>query len=303
MNNTELWEFKYAPKSFDEMILEDKTKLILKECLKTIPNMTIAGSPGIGKGTFMDILMKQEDIEVYRINGSDETSVNDVRDKIAPFAESMGFVDILNIVYINEADRLSPHAMDMLRDLIEKVHDITRFILLCNHPERISKEILSRCPLLIIKNPPIKEIAEKCIYILKEENITYKTQDVINIVKSTYPDIRHAINMLKYNIVDGELLSDFNIVSIDQVYDDIFDCMMKGDPSALRSLLRSCVVDYTQLYEFLYKKIMDSKESITKNDITFICELAEASYRNDIVSIKEIAFMGFYINIIGNGCL
>jgi len=298
MQNTDLWEFKYIPETFDDMILDNSIKPKLKESLKTVPNMTLSGPPGIGKGTFMDILIKTVKPEIYRINGSDDTGIDAIRDKVKPFAESLGFSDTLKIVYINEADRLSTHAMDMLRDLIEKVHDITRFILLVNHPERITKEIYSRCPLLSFPDPPMKGIAEKCIHILKSENVKYKTQDVINLVKSTYPDIRHSINMLKYNVIDGVLSSDINIISIDKVYDNILESMLSKDPSVLRKTLRSNPVDYTRLFDYLYNKILDAESDIFKNDMIAILTITEGAYRNDIVSIPEISFMNTYLKLL-----
>jgi len=298
MQNTDLWEFKYSPQTFDDMILDKSIESKLRQCLTTVPNMTLAGPPGIGKGTFMDILIKTVRPEIFRINGSDDTGVDAIRDKVKPFAESLGFSDTLKVVYINEADRLSPHAMDMLRDLIEKVHDITRFILLVNHPERITKEIYSRCPLLSFPDPPIKDIAEKCIDILKSEKVKYQTKDVINLVKSTYPDIRHSINMLKYNVINGELSSDINIISIDKVYDNILDAMLSKDPGILRKTLRSNPVDYTRLYSYLYNKIMDSEGDIFRNDMTAILTITEGAYRNDIVSIPEISFMNMYFKLL-----
>ncbi len=298
MQDTDLWEFKYTPNTFDDMILSDSIKPKLKQSLSTVPNMTLSGPPGIGKGTFMDILIKTVKPEVFRINGSDDTGIDAIRDKVRPFAESLGFSDTLKVVYINEADRLSPHAMDMLRDLIEKVHDITRFILLVNHPERITKEIYSRCPLLTFPDPPMKEIAKKCINILKTEGVKYQTKDIINLVKTTYPDIRHSINMLKYNVIDGELTSDINIISIDKVYDDILDGMLSKDPSTLRKILRSNPVDYTRLYVYLYDKIMNSDGDIFRNDMIAILGITEGAYRNDIVSIQEISFMNMYFKLL-----
>jgi len=298
MDNTELWEFKYAPKTFDEIILDDSVRGSFKESLESIPNMTLAGPPGIGKGTFMEVLMNQPDLEVLRINGSDETGVDGIRSNVKPFAESVGFSNTLKVVYLNEADRLSTHAQDMLRDLIEKVHDLTRFILVCNHPDRITKEVLSRCPLVMFPDPPLKGIAEKCINILKAENVKYDTKDVISLVKNTYPDIRHTINMLKYNVVDGVLSGETTIVSVDKVYDSVLNSMKSCDPGKVRKTLRSNPIDYTRLYSYLYDKIMDSDDDVFKNDMIAILTITEGAYRNDIVSIQEISFMNMYFKLL-----
>jgi DNA polymerase III delta prime subunit len=298
MSNTNLWEFRYNPNTFDEIILHSDIKDILRKAVDEIPNMTIAGPPGCGKGTFMSVLINTKKLEVLRLNGSDTNGVDDIRDRVKPFAESVGFDGTIKLVYINEADRLTTNAQDMLRDLIERVQDVTRFILVCNYPERITKELKSRCPLIIYPDPPIKDIVVKCIDILKAEGITFENKDVINLVKSTYPDIRHTINMLKFNVNGGILSSKLNIVSVNEVYQEVLDAMLTSDPSNVRKVLRSNPIDYTKLFVFLYEKLMDTKTDVFKNDFIAITEVAEGSYRNDIVAIKEINFMNTFFKIL-----
>jgi len=299
----ELWEFKYAPKTFEDVILAEDIKPTLSKALKEMPNMTLAGPPGCGKGTFMDVLINYHQTEVMRINGSDTNGVDDIRDRVKPFAEAAGFDGVMKLMYINEADRLSLHAQDMLRDLIERVQDITRFILVCNYPERLTKELKSRCPLIMYPDPPIKAIVVKCMGILKKENITFNNTDLVQLVKSTYPDIRHTINMLKFNCHDGILSSKLNIVSVNEVYQDVLTAMVSGDPGNVRKVLRSNPIDYTKLYIFLYGKLMDTKDQVFKNDFIAIAEVAEGAYRDDVVAIKEINFMNVVFKMLKQGAI
>jgi replication factor C small subunit len=298
MHDTNLWEFKYHPKTFDEIILHDSVKNVLSKAINEMPNMTIAGPPGCGKGTFMSVLTQVNDIEVFRLNGSDTNGVDDIRYRVKPFAEAHGFNDTMKLVYINEADRLTTAAQDMLRDLIEKVQDITRFILVCNYPERLTDEIKSRCPLVIFPDPPIKEVVLKCIDILKQEGVEYDNKDVVSLVRSTYPDIRHTINMLKFNVNDGILSSKLNIISVNEVYQEVLNAVLTKDPSNVRKVLRSNPIDYTKLYSFLYEKLMDSTDSVFSNDFIATIEIAEGAYRNDIVAIKEINFMNVIFKML-----
>lgn len=303
MSNVNLWEFTHNPKTFEDIILHPDIKDVLRKAIDDIPNMTIAGPPGCGKGTFMSVLISTKKPEVLRLNGSDTNGIDDIRDRVKPFAESMGFSGTLKLVYINEADRLTLHAQDMLRDLIERVQDITRFIMVCNYPERITKELKSRCPLIIYPDPPIKEIVVRCIDILKSEKVKFENKDVINLVKSTYPDIRHTINMLKFNTNDGKLSSSLNIVSVNEVYQEVLDAMLTKDPSKVRKVLRSNPIDYTKLFSFLYDKLMDTDNEVFSNDFVAIAEVAEGSYRNDIVAIKEINFMNTFFKMMKQGAV
>jgi DNA polymerase III delta prime subunit len=61
----------------------------------------LIGPPGVGKGTFVNILLKVVKPDYIKINGSDETSVDVVRTKIKGFATTLGNSPI-KIVYCNE---------------------------------------------------------------------------------------------------------------------------------------------------------------------------------------------------------
>lgn len=97
----EIWCFKYAPQSLDEMILADDKKEVLKKVIAECPNVLLAGKPGTGKGTFMDIFLKETGYDFLKLNASDENSIDVVRDTVKSFSTSLGFTD-KKIVYLNE---------------------------------------------------------------------------------------------------------------------------------------------------------------------------------------------------------
>ena len=299
----DLWSFKYHPKSFDDMILDDEFRETLNGIMERIPNVTLVGTPGVGKGCFVDILVDYNKLDVLRVNASAETGIDNIRQRVNSFATSISLTDKPKLIYLNECDRLSPAGQDLLRQLIEDVADITRFILVCNDPNRITEALRSRCPFVVFPVPQIKEVAKHCIDILKKEGIEYNTKSVIDLVKSTGGDIRHTVNTLQLNCSNGKMRDDIQLLSVDTVYEDIIDAMRSNDPSVVRKVLRSNPIDYTKLYEHLYSILIDSDEDVFANDVCIISYLTEASYRDNIVAIKEINFMGFYINILKDGCI
>ena len=69
-----IWVEKYRPQTIEECILPESTKKTFQSFLDKgeIPNMLLAGPPGIGKTTVAKALCKELGVDVYVINGSDE---------------------------------------------------------------------------------------------------------------------------------------------------------------------------------------------------------------------------------------
>ena len=69
-----IWVEKYRPKTIEECILPEATKKTFQSFLDKgeIPNMLLAGPPGIGKTTVAKALCNELGVDVYVINGSDE---------------------------------------------------------------------------------------------------------------------------------------------------------------------------------------------------------------------------------------
>lgn len=295
MKSTKMWPFKYEPKTLDEMILHPDIKPILKEFLTKQPNILLVGNAGIGKGTFTNIFLKETGLDFIKINGSDETGIDTMRNKVRSFATSLGTSN-LKIVVINESDFLSLNAQAILRDLMEQVQDITRFIFMCNYGHKMMPEILSRCQVVELNNPPAKEIYRHCEMILKKENIIVKNPKVvIELIKKLYPDIRRIINTLQMSIVNG-ILDTIKYESSSDIYKQFIDLMKAGDIDSIRKLIRNNIINYTELYSVLFENVNEFK--LVGDAIILI---AEYLYRDSIVAIKEISFIGMVVDGIRKG--
>jgi replication factor C small subunit len=304
MNNTNIWTFKYEPKSIDDMVIPDEMVPLLKKVIQEKPNLLLAGSPGIGKGTFANILLKETGCDFIKINASKENSIDDVRERISRFATTMNVGSTLKYVYLNEADSLSKGsdgsggAQKSLRQLMEDVQGITRFILTCNYPTAIIDALKSRCQSIEFPNPPMKKLAKFCLSILKQENITEIDKSlIVSIIKKHTPDIRRIINTLQFNTIDGKLLKIIDI-NTDKSNQEILKAMLDSDIDNVRKTLRSNPIDYNNLYSFLYENVGEFK---SPGDCIIL--IANALRDDNISFNKEINFMGMVCNGLKHGIL
>jgi DNA polymerase III delta prime subunit len=300
--STILFEHKYKPLTMDEMIVSPEMKKKLTKAIKELPNMILVGPPGVGKGTFVDILRRETNIECLKINCSDETGIDNIRDKVKDFSTTLGFSGI-KLVYLNECDFLSPNAQGLLRDLMESVQKVTRFVLCCNYGHKVIDELYDRCQTFELNNPSAKEVVKRCWMILDKEGIKYDKAVVVEMVKMIWSkgaSVRKALVTLRQNIVDGELSSNITVGSSNKVYGDIVEAMKSGNPDSLRTLLKSHQIEYTGLYRYLYDTLMGD-EDVFKKDAQAIIHIGEHCYRDSIVAIKEINFMHMYFKMISDG--
>ena len=199
----ELWVEKYRPTTLENYVGNETIKNKVEDYLKqgSIQNLLLHGVAGTGKTTLAKLLVKNIDCDYLYINASDERGIDTIREKIIPFASSLGFGDV-KIVILDEADYITPQAQATLRNTMESFSGNTRFILTCNYLERIISPLQSRCQTLEIKPPSKQDVAWRCVDICKEEKVDIDNIALKTIVNAYYPDIRKIINTIQGSVVN-----------------------------------------------------------------------------------------------------
>jgi len=291
-----LWVYKYQPKNFNDIILNEEIKGKLNKSMEELPNLLLYGTPGIGKGCFTNLLIEKDNIDYMWINASDENGIDVFRNKIRPFATAMCMKD-MKVVVLNECDSLTSGpqgAQKLLRQLMEDTYRICRFILICNYENYVIPEIKSRCQVIKFDNPPKKDIGKFCLNILRQEKIKFEGKTVLEIIKKTYPDIRKCINVLQENVINGELTGS-KIYASEVLFEKIFKLILKKDIESIREELRSNYIPYPELYEYIYDNVGEFKEPGGA-----ILGIGEHLYRDATIAIKEINFMRMIVDFIYN---
>ena len=306
---------KYKPNSIEEYIFADKIfiKKILDNPQKNLNHMLfVSVVPGTGKTTLCELLAKLLKADYLKLNASDERGIDTIREKVKSFASTQRYnIKIPKIIHLDEVDGLTHQAQDILRGIMDDFQNNTRFLLTCNHENKIIEAIKSRCNIIRFKNPPKEQIKQKLKLIIKTEcsETTEEDIDIITnyLIETYYPSIRNMINALQRVIIDKSKISindfsdDFEIEN--KIYELIFYKSLgnrniaekMANFQSARTIWISEGLDLSNLLKFMYKKIW--KDDKIKQKTTVLLEICETEYRMKYCD-QEIQFSAGMLRII-----
>ena len=283
----ELWVEKYRPQVLEDYVGNEVIKNKIEDYLKqgSIQNLLFHGVAGTGKTTLAKLIAKNLNCDLLYLNASDERGIDTIREKIIPFASTMGFKDI-KIIILDEADYLTPQAQATLRNTIETFSKSTRFILTCNYLERIISPLQSRCQSFEITPPSKQEVNNKCQEILTKEKTLFYDNNIDDVINTHYPDIRKIINTIQGSIVGGQVKIDDNSLKNTQLGDQIVDALEK---KLKLSVIRQMLADSgAREFDGLFKVLYDNVSKYTNREGETILIIAKYQYEYTFVLEKEI---------------
>jgi len=290
-----LWVEKYRPKTIEECILPDAIKSTFQEYVnrKEIPNLLLSGSAGVGKTTIAKALCNEVGCDYIVINGSDESGIDVLRNKIKNYASSVSLAGGRKVIIIDEADYLNANSTQpALRGAIEEFSSNCSFIFTCNFKNRIIDPIHSRCSVVDFKINGSKakmaaQFFKRVEWILEQENITYSKDVVAAVITKHFPDNRRVLNELqRYSVsgtIDAGILSNIADVQLDTLIDSL---KSKDFASTRKWVTNNLDNDPVKVYRKLYDGLYEVLKPASVPQLVLI--LARYQYQSAFVADHEI---------------
>ena len=302
-----LWVEKYRPQVIEECILPESMKKTFKEFISSgeLPNFLFCGGAGVGKTTVAKALCNEIGAEYLFINGSEESGIDILRNKIKNFASSVSLTDAKKMVILDEADYLNANSTQpALRGFIEEFSNNCRFIFTCNFKNRIIEPLHSRCAVVEFKienaeKPKIAaEFFKRVKNILQAEGIESDLKVVAELISKYFPDYRRVLNELQRYSVSGIIDSGIFVNLGEESYIELLKNLKAKNFTEVRKWVgKNSDIESTELFRKLYDKAVDYLELGSIPNLVLI--LADYQYKAAFVADREINTMAALTEIMG----
>ena len=303
-----IWVEKYRPKTIEECILPENIKKTFRDFLNTgeIPNMLLAGPPGVGKTTVAKALCNELGADYYVINGSDEGRFLDtVRNNAKNFASTVSLSSEAKhkVIIIDEADNTGNDVQLLLRAFIEEFANNCRFIFTCNYKNKILEPLHSRCAVVEfgIKGKEKAQIASQFFKrlndILEKERIESDKRVLAELINKHFPDWRRVLNECqRYSVggkIDSGILASFTDINVNDVIKNLKE---KNFPEVRKWVNSNLDNDSTVLLRRVYDSLTQTLDGPSIAAAVLI--IAKYNYQSAFVADQEINLLAALTEIM-----
>ena len=188
------------PQSLDEMVgqshLLDKGTVFRKSVDSgKINNMIFYGPPGVGKTTVANIIAKNSNLTLHKLNGT-SASIDDIKNVIKEVDSLLNTKGIL--LYLDEIQYLNKKQQQSLLEFVES-GDITLIASTTENPYfYIYPALLSRCTVFEFKSLKVDDVKEGLLKAGQHLGIKFEDEALTKLALASNGDMRKALNNLDF---------------------------------------------------------------------------------------------------------
>lgn len=245
---------KYRPETFSDVVGQEQLVTLLTT---TIKHKKIAhaylfcGGRGTGKTTVArifarDIGCNPEDI--IEIDAASNRGIDEIRElreavRTAPFSSPY------KVYIVDEAHMLTKEAANALLKTLEEPPSHVIFILATTDPEKLPTTIISRCQKIVFKQPDLKTLADRLVYVAQEEGHKLDSETAEILARHSKGSYRDGLGILEQILaVSGKTVK----------HDDVLRTLGTPDNEVLLALLESlCTKNQNDLIKNI--ELLESK--------------------------------------------
>ena len=263
---------------------------------ETLSHLLFVGPPGSGKTTtanaFVEAMYGKRKHYTGRalfLNSSDERSLESVRSKVYPFAnsqisnifEGLGGPKLPKIIIFDEAETLTEQAQTALRPLLDKPASEILIFFLCNSVSKIHPSILHRFLRITFETPSADQFKERLRPIMALNYPTWKEKQVQDYVDSI-PNVDIVFRR-------GDIRFFLLQLSKSKESQELYDTTLNGSIKDLRTLLENRIMNsmYSEIiaqFLFLFYSLGVLGVADIKNVFTFgECDLLRIRKRSEFI--------------------
>lgn len=291
----EVWTEKYRPKKLADVMGQTEITERLKAYVKSgnLPHLLFAGPAGTGKTTSAIALAREMYNDVWQqnfheLNASDERGIVVVRTKIKEFARTQPIGETpFKIIFLDEADALTPEAQAALRRTMEKFSGTCRFILSCNYSSKIIEPIQSRCAVFRFRALLEEDIKKYMAWVAEQEDLTITEDGYSALLYVARGDMRKAINALQVGAtldskITDEILYKSTATARPEDVQELLKVALTGDFIKSREHLDNLLINYGLSGEDIIRQIHHEVFNLDIPEITkveLVDKIGEVEFR------------------------